>query len=60
MIFGLKDAEALARTCYYAQELSLLTAKHGIPASELVDVKRALDEAFQEMFINPKGKHGVN
>lgn len=60
MIWGLQEANALARVSYHAQELSLLTAKQGVPAAELAEVKRALDEAFQEMFTQPKGKHGVN
>ena len=60
MIYGLQDAAALARVCYHAQELSLLTRKTGVPARELVEVKHALDEAFQEMFFHPKEPNGVN
>ena len=60
MIYGLQEAGALARVSYHAQELSLMAAKHDIPAKELVEVKRALDEAFEEMFTPLKGPNGAN
>ena len=60
MIWGLQEAAALARVSYHAQELSLLTARQGVPAKELVEVKQALDDAFHEMFTPLKGNNGVN
>ena len=60
MIYALQEANALARVCYHAQELSLLTAKSGVPASELFEVKQALDEAFRDIFDIPQETHGPN
>ena len=60
MIYGLQEANALARVCYHAQELSLLTSKSGVPARELFEVKQALDEAFRDIFDIPQEKHGSN
>ena len=50
MTFGLESVTALARVCYHAQELSLLTASSRVDEREIVAVKRALDQAWNEMF----------
>lgn len=60
MIFGLHEANALARVSYHAQELSLLTARYGIPVEELFEVKQALDQAFHDIFNIQQEKHGPN
>ena len=52
----LLDASALARICYHAQELSLLTARELVDTDEVISVKKSLDEAFREMFNEEK--HG--
>ena len=47
MTFGLAEAGALARICYYAGELSLLAAQPG-GTKEMNEVKTALDEAWRD------------
>ena len=58
MILSLEGVPAPARVTYHAQELSLLMARDDVDQNKIVSVKRALDEAFQEM-LNQKGNNSV-
>lgn len=57
MIYGLQDLDALARVCYHAQELSILSEGPFIPYGEMMDAKRDLDIAFMELMHKSKEKH---
>ena len=60
MIYGLQEANALARICYHAQELSLLTANHWVVPAEIAEVKAALDLAYNELTNPRKDYNDVN
>lgn len=58
MIYGLNEAGALARTCYYAQRLSLLTAASKLDAALAQEAKAALDLAFSQLMYRTEESHG--
>lgn len=58
--YGLQDLNALARVCFYAQELSILTESPPMHPAEVVEVKRALDGAFNDLLGQNKEKHEPN
>lgn len=57
MVYGLTAADALARVCYHAQELSLLTSSGPIYRDELEQAKRDLDRAYDDLLNPPREKN---
>ena len=60
MVYGLTAVDALARVCYHAQELSLLTASTPIHIGELEQVKHDLDQAYKDLLYPPQENHEPN
>lgn len=60
MVYGLDGAAAIARVCYHAQELSLLTAQGFVDVVEISLVKADLDRAFADLTNPTREKHEPN